>query len=119
MNLKRAVKTLKAVGLNVYLPKNKDSGFIKLYSKPITQLMPKVSSNAIKVLLALSNQLEWNQPEVILSVEQIVKATGLNRDAVRVALDELERNLVIKRLGPNIRRSYMVSNHYVRIGKAE
>ena len=79
--------------------------------------MPKVSSNAIKVLLALSTELEWNQPEVIITVEKMAEITGLNRDAVRVALGELEENLVIKRLGPNVRRSYVISNCYVRIGK--
>ena len=117
MEIEKAIQTIKEVGLNVYTPKTKDSGFIKLYSNKIASLMPKVSSNAIKVLLALSTKLEWNEAEVVITVEQIAKITGLNRDAVRVALGELEKNLVVKRLGPNIRRSYMVSNHYVRIGK--
>ena len=117
MEIEKAIETIKKVGLNVYTPKTKDSGFIKLYSKRISSLMPKVSSNAIKVLLALSTELKWNEAEVAITVEQIAKITGLNRDAVRVALGELEKNFVIKRLGPNIRRSYMVSNHYVRIGK--
>ena len=117
MEIQKAIQTVKEVGLNVYTPKTKDSGFIKLYSSQIASLMPKVSSNAIKVLLALSTELEWNETEVTITVEQIAKITGLNRDAVRVALGELEKNLVVKRLGPNIRRSYMVSNCYVRIGK--
>ena len=119
MEIEKAIQTIKKVGLNVYTPKTKDSGFIKLYSRQISSLMPKVSSNAIKVLLALSTELEWNETEVIITVEQIAKITGLNRDAVRIALGELEKNLVIKRLGPNIRRSYIVSNHYVRIGKSK
>ena len=119
MEIEKAIQTIKKVGLNVYTPKTKDSGFIKLYSRQISSLMPKVSSNAIKVLLALSTELEWNETEVIITVEQIAKITRLNRDAVRIALGELEKNLVIKRLGPNIRRSYMVSNHYVRIGKSK
>ena len=117
MEIQKAIQTIKQVGLNVYTPKNKDSGFIKLYSRQIASLMPKVSSNAIKVLLALSTELEWNEVEVVISVEQIAQITGLNRDAVRVALGELEENLVVKRLGPNVRRSYAISNCYVRIGK--
>ena len=117
MDVKEAIRTLKEVGLNVYTSQTKDSGFIKLYQKQIANLMPKVSSNAIKVLLALSTELEWNQPEVIITVEKMAKITGLNRDAVRVALGELEENLVVKRLGPNVRRSYVISNCYVRVGK--
>ena len=116
MDLKTAIQTVKDVGLNIYTPQSKDSGFIKLYSKQIADLMPKVSSNSIKVLLALSTELKWNEPEVILSVEEIAKITGLNRDAVRVAIDELEKYLVIKRLGPNVRRSYQVSDCYVKVG---
>ena len=117
MEIEKAIQTVKEVGLNVYTPKTKDSGFIKLYSNKIASLMPKVSSNAIKVLLALSTELEWNEAEVVITVDQIAKITGLNRDAVRVGLGELEKNFVVKRLGPNVRRSYVVSNHYVRIGK--
>ena len=119
MDVKEAIKIVKKVGLNVYTPRSKDSGFIKLYQKQIANLMPKVSSNAIKVLLGLSTELEWNEPEVIITVEKIAKITGLNRDAVRIAIDELEENLVVKRLGPNVRRSYSISNYYVRIGKNE
>ena len=117
MNVKEAIKTVREVGLNVYTPRSKDLGFIKLYQKQIANLMPRVSSNAIKVLLGLSTELEWDEPEVIITVEKIAKITGLNRDAVRIALDELEKNLVVKRLGPNVRRSYTISNCYVRIGK--
>ena len=117
MDIKEAVETLKEVGLNVYTPQTKDSGFIKLYQKQIANLMPKVSSNAIKVLLALSTELEWNRAEVVITVERMARITGLNRDAVRIALGELEENLVVKRLGPNVRRSYVISNCYVRVGK--
>lgn len=117
MDVKEAIETIKKVGLNVYTPKSKDIGFIKLYQGKIADLMPKVSSNAIKVLLGLSTELEWNNPEVIVTVEKIAKITGLNRDAVRTAIGELEKNLVVKRLGPNVRRSYLISNHYVKIGK--
>ena len=119
MELSKAIKAVQSAGLNVYCPKIKDSGFVKIYLKPLSRIMPKVSGNSIKVLLALSAGLEWENPETFISVEAIKNLTGLNRDTIRTCLDELEKNLVIKRLGPNIRRSYMVSNHYVRLGKAE
>ena len=115
--IKKAVETVKKVGLNVYLPKSKDIGFIKLYRERILDLVPKINGNSIKVLLVLASELEWNNPEVYVSMDRLVKLTGLTRITIKSCLDELERNLVIKRLGPNIRRSYTVSDHYVRLGK--
>ena len=117
MNISEAVQKVKEVGLNVYTPKTKDSGFIKVYLKPIGKLLPNLSGNALKVLVALSYGLQWNEVEVVLTRQQIENLTGLNKDTVRTALDELEEKMVVKRLGPNVRRSYIVSNHYVRLGK--
>ena len=119
MNISEAVQTVKKVGLNVYTPKNKDAGFIKLYLKPIKKILPNLSGNALKVLVALSSELQWNEIEIVLTREQIEKLTGLTKDTVRTALDELEKMMIIKRLGPNVRRSYSVSNHYVRLGKSK
>ena len=117
MEIKEAIRTIKDVGLNVYTRKSKDSGFIKVYLKPVKELLPKISGNALKVLIALSYGLEWNEVEVIMTRENLAKSTGLSEATVKTALDELEKKLIIKRLGPNIRRSYVISNHYVRLGK--
>ena len=117
MNIPEAIETLKKVGLNVYTPKTKDSGFIKVYLKPIAELLPDLSGNALKVLVALSYGLEWDSVEVLLTRKEIENLTGLNKDTVRTCLDELEEKKLVKRLGPNIRRSYMVSNRYIRLGK--
>ena len=117
MNISEAVQTIKEVGLNVYTPKAKDCGFIKLYLKPMAKLLPNLSGNALKVLVALSYGLEWNEVEVVLTRQEIEKLTGLNKDTVRTALDELEKKMVVKRLGPNVRRSYSISNYYIRLGK--
>ena len=117
ISVPEAIQKLKDVGLNVYTPQTKDVGFVKVYLKPIMKLMPNLSGNALKVLITLSHGLQWNEVEVILSRSEIENLTGLNKDAVRVALDELEEKSVVKRLGPNMRRSYVVSNHYVRLGK--
>ena len=117
INITEAIKTIKDVGLNVYTPRTKDSGFIKLYKNSVSKILPKISGNSLKVLMALSCELEWNEPEVVLTIEQIIKRTGLERKTVMNCLKELEENLVVKRLGPNVRRSYSISNCYVRIGK--
>ena len=117
MDIQKAIKIVKEVGLNVYTPKAKDSGFIKVYTKPVRKLLPKVSGNAIKVLIALSGELTWNDAEVIISVDELCKITGLQKTAVQNSLNELEKSFAIKRLGPNVRRSYQVSNCYVRVGK--
>ena len=117
MDISEAIQKVKEVGLNVYTPRNKDSGFIKVYPEPLINLMPKISGNALKVLMALAYGLQWNEVEVITTRENLAKLTGLNQKTVRTALDELEEKMVVKRLGPNVRRSYSVSNHYIRLGK--
>ena len=119
MNISEAIQKVKDVGLNVYTPRTKDAGFVKLYLKPVAKILPKISGNALKVLVALSYGLQWNEVEVILTREKIEELTGLSGNTVRVAIDELEEKKLIKRLGPNVRRSYMVSNHYVRLGKSK
>ena len=119
INLKDAIAKVKEVGLNVYTPKSTDSGFVKVYLEPLVSLMPKISGNALKVLMALSYGLQWNEVEVVLTRDQLATITGLNKETVRVALRELEEKMVVKRLGPNVRRSYIVSNHYVRLGKTK
>ncbi len=117
INVTEAIKTIKDVGLNVYTPRTKDSGFIKLYKNSVSRILPRISGNSLKVLMALSCELEWNEPEVVLTIEQIIKSTGLERKTVMNCLKELEENLVVKRLGPNVRRSYTISDCYVRVGK--
>ncbi len=119
IDIKEAIEVIKDVGLNIYTPRTTDKGFIKVYLKAIEDILPKLSGNALKVLLALSMELEWDKCEVIVTTERLLRITGLNKDTIRTCLDELEKNLIIKRLGPNVRRSYLVSNKYVRLGKSK
>ena len=117
MDAKTVIQACKDLGLKAYIPQNKDSGFLKLYRARIPEILPRLSGNSIKVFLALSYGLEWDSSEVAIPIETLCKITNLERRTVRACLDELERNLVIKRFGPNIRRSYVISNCYVRLGK--
>ena len=117
MNISEAIQKVKEVGLNVYTPRTKDAGFVKLYLGPIMKIMPHISGNALKVLITLSYGLQWNESEVILTREEIENLTGLSGHTVRAALDELEKRMVVKRLGPNVKRTYAISNCYVRLGK--
>ena len=117
MSISEAIQKVKDVGLNVYTPRTKDTGFIKVYAEPLANLMPKISGNALKVLMALAHELKWDEIEVVATREDLSKLTGLSQKTVRLALDELEEKMVIKRLGPNIRRSYTISSCYLKLGK--
>ena len=44
--------------------------------------------------MALSCELEWDKPEVILTIDQIIERTGLERKTVMNCLKELEKNLI-------------------------
>ena len=117
ISISEAIQKVKDVGLNVYTPKTKDSGFIKVYLEPLESLMPKISGNALKVLMALAYGLKWDDPEIVITRENLIKLTGLSKPTLRTALDELEEKMVIKRLGPNVRRSYTISSCYMKLGK--
>ena len=117
MDAKTVIQACKDLGLKAYIPQNKDSGFLKLYRARIPEILPRLSGNSVKVFLALAYGLEWDSSEVAIPIETLCKITNLERRTVRACLDELEKNLVIKRFGPNIRRSYAISNCYIRLGK--
>ena len=117
ISISEAIQKVKDVGLNVYTPKIKDTGFIKVYIEPLAKILPDLSGNALKVLVALSSELKWDEHEIILTRREIEKLTGLTKDTVRTALDELEKKMLINRLGPNVRRSYTISSCYMKLGK--
>ena len=117
MDAKKVIQACKDLGLKAYIPKTKDSGFIKLYKARIPEILPKLSGNSVKVFLALAYGLEWESSEVMIPMETLSEITNLERRTIRTCLDELEKNLVIKRFGPNVRRTYTISNCYVRLGK--
>ena len=119
MDAKTVIQACKDLGLKAYVPQTKDSGFLKLYRARIPEILPKLSGNSVKVLLALAYSLEWESAEVMVTVESLSEITNLERRTIRACLNELEKNLVIKRFGPNARRSYAISSCYIRVGKAK
>ena len=117
MDVQTVIQACKDLGLKVYVPQTKDSGFIKLYRARIPEILPKLSGNSVKVFLALAYGLEWESSEVMIPIETLCKITNLERRTIKSCLDELEKYLVIKRFGPSVKRSYTISNCYVRVGK--
>lgn len=119
MDVQTLIQACNDLGLKVYVPQTKDSGFIKLYKARIPEILPKLSGNSVKVFLALAYGLKWDSAEVMISVESLCKITNLERRTIKSCLDELEKHLVIKRFGPSVRRSYEISDCYVRVGKSK
>jgi len=90
---------------------------MKIYNEPLNDLLPKVSGNALKVFLALGNQLGWENTVVQLTRDEIEKATNLSPQTIRTSLNELEELGLITRIGANIRRQYVLNEMYIKRGK--
>jgi hypothetical protein len=112
-----AIQFVEDNGLSVYRPRKKERLFMKMYSEPLEQLLPKVSGNALKVFIALGNRMGFEDTVVEMSQLDIQKATNLHEHTVREALSELGILGVVTRIGPNIRRKYVLSEMYVKRGK--
>lgn len=97
--------------------KRKERLFMKIYNEPLNDLLPKVSGNALKVFLALGNQLGWENTVVQLTRDEIEKATNLSPQTIRTSLNELEELGLITRIGANIRRQYVLNEMYIKRGK--
>ena len=90
--------------------------FIKFHKESISKVLPTISSNSLKVWIAISCELEWGQPEIALTINEIIAKTGLERRIVMKSLKELDQKLLITRLGSSQKRKYLVNNMYIRLG---
>ena len=123
MNTRKTSKLLKAIqavedaGLSVYRGKRKERGFMKVYSEPLNQLLPKISPSAFKVFAALANQVGYEDTIVEMTKAQLIEITGLAEKTVRESLNELEKLGVMRRIGPPNRRKYDLNEMYVKRGK--
>ncbi len=115
--LLEAIRTIEDAGLSVYRRRKKERGFMKVYSEPLNQLLPKISASAFKVFGALANQVGYEDTIVEMTKAELMEITGLGEKTVRESLNELEELGVMKRIGPPNRRKYVLNEMYVKRGK--
>ena len=115
--IKEAIKTLEDSGLSVYRRRRKEKLFVKLYIEPLASILPRISGSALKVFHALGSQMNYEDTIVEMTQPEIQKATNLSEPTVREALNELEELKIISRIGPSIRRKYVLSQMFVKKGK--
>ena len=115
--LLEAIQTVENAGLSVYRGRRKERGFMKVYSKPLNELLPKISPSAFKVFAALANQVGYENTIVEVSKAKLIQITGMAEKTVRESLNELEELGVMKRIGPPNRRKYVLNEIYVKRGK--
>ena len=115
--IKKAIEILENSGLNVYRHRRKERLFVKLYIEPLATILPKISGSALKVFHALGSRMTYEDTIVEMSQPEIQEATNLSEPTVREALDELEELKVISRIGPNVKRKYVLSQMFVKKGK--
>ena len=115
--LKEAIRIVEDNGLNVFRRRKKEKLFVKLYIEPLATILTKISGSALKVFHALGSQMNYEDTIVEMSQPEIQEATNLSEATVREALNELEELKVISRIGPNVRRKYVLSQMFVKKGK--
>ena len=115
--LLEAIHTIEDAGLSVYRGRRKERGFMKVYSEPLNELLPKISPSAFKVFAALANQVGYENTIVEVSKAKLIQITGMAEKTVRESLNELEELGVMKRIGPPNRRKYVLNEMYVKRGK--
>ena len=115
--LLEAIHTIEDAGLSVYRGRRKERGFMKVYSEPLNELLPKISPSAFKVFAALANQVGYEDTIVEISKAKLIQITGMAEKTVRESLNELEELGVMKRIGPPNRRKYVLNEIYVKRGK--
>lgn len=112
-----AIQVVEDAGLSVYRGRRKERGFMKVYSEPLNNLLPRISPSAFKVFAALANQVGYENTIVEISKAELIEITKMAEKTVRESLNELEELGVMKRIGPPNRRKYVLNEMYVKKGK--
>ena len=115
--LLEAIQKIEDCGLSVYRGKRKDKHFMKIYSEPLNNLLPKLSPSATKVWLALGNEVSYENTIVEMTIPEIMERTNLSDKPVKAAIKQLEELGVLTRIGSNNRRKYVLNEMYVKRGK--
>jgi len=115
--VKKAIETIEESGLSVYRHRRKERSFVKIYTHSLEVILPKISGNGLKVFHALGLKMNYEDTVVQLTQKEIKEITNLSEHTIREALNELERLKIIKRLGPNNCRKYLINQMYVKKGK--
>lgn len=78
------------------------------------ELSPQISGNALKLFCALTNCLDYSDDAIVeMSAVELQTITGLSEHTVRRSLNELEDLGLIKRIGANARRKYVVNERHI------
>ena len=117
LKLLEAIHTVEDAGLSVYRGRRKERGFMKVYSEPLNELLPRISPSAFKVFAALANQVGYENTIVEISKAELIQITRMAEKTVRESLNELEELGVMKRIGPPNQRKYVLNEMYVKRGK--
>ena len=115
--LLEAIQEIEDCGLSVYRGKKKDKHFMKIYSEPLDDLLPKLSPSATKVWLALGNRVSYEDTVVKMTIAEIMERTNLSDKPIKTAIRQLEELGVLTRIGPNNCRKYVLNEMYVKRGK--
>ena len=115
--LLEAIQEIEASGLSVYRGRRKDKHFMKIYSEPLQNLLPKLSPSATKVWLALGNEVGYEDTVVEMTIAEIMERTNLSDKPVKTGIKQLEELGVLTRIGPNNRRKYVLNEMYIKRGK--
>jgi len=115
--VKKAIETIEDSGLSVYRYRRKERSFVKIYTHSLESVLPKISGNALKVFHALGLKMNYEDTVIQLSQKEIRELTNLSQHTIREALNELEELKIIKRLGPNNCRKYLINQMYIKKGK--
>ncbi len=115
--LLKAIREVEASGLSVYRRRKKDKQFMKIYSDPLDELLPKLSPSATKVWLALGSKVGYEDTVVEMTIAEIMEKANLSDKPVKAALNQLEELGVLTRIGPNNRRKYVLNQMFIKKGK--
>ena len=87
---------------------------LEIDTEAVIQILPKISGSALKIFFALGSRLGSNSSIVEISTAELETITNLSKQTVREGLNELVSLQLITRIGPNVRRKYLLNQMYLK-----